>query len=87
MSVSGFEQDAVRHAHLANIVQQRPPADMHQVVFSHASGDGELLGSPGYPLGVALGLVIAHIQRGRPAFNGLIISDGQFEVGALQAFE
>ena len=74
-----------RMAHLANIVLQRSTPYLHQFGFGHAYGGSQLLGYPGHPLGVALGLAVSQIQCLRPAFDGLIAGDRQFKVGAMKA--
>jgi hypothetical protein len=60
---AGFEQDAIRDAHFANIVEQRPTANM----FKRWPGDPKAAGEADRHLRhaarVPFGLVIAQIER------------------------
>ena len=84
---SGLEQNLVRHAHLANIVQQRAAPDVDQVLAVGAHLAASCQRQFGHALAVALGLVIAQIQRLRPAFNGGVVGHLQFHVRLLQIHE
>ena len=74
-----LEQDRIRDAHLADVVEQRPPADVHQVGVADAHFAGQALGHFGDPQGVAFGLFVAQVQRPRPAFDGLVVGQDQIK--------
>jgi hypothetical protein len=82
-----LEQDAVRNAHLADIMQQGATVNMHQFVFAHADCPGQVQGHFGHTLRVTLCFLIAQIQRARPAFDGGIVRGGQFLVAGLQILD
>ena len=77
----------VGDAHLADVVQQRAAANVHQLGLGQAVGARQPQRQLGDALGMALRLMVAQVQRPRPAFDGGVVGHGQVEVRALQAVE
>ena len=80
-------QNLVRDAHLADIVQQRAAADMHQVIPAHPHGPRHLHRLLHHPARVVLGLQVPQLQRVRPALQGGVNGEGQLPVRVLQVVE
>lgn len=81
---SRFLQYAVRNAHFADVMQQRTPSQVDDIVFVDAQGARQAHCNFGHALGVAFGFLVAQVEDARPAFNGFIVGFGQVFVGALE---
>ena len=82
-----FEQNLVRNTHLADVVQQRAPADLHQLRVTQAEQSSQLDSQGRHALRVPFGLVVAQFQCPRPAFDGGIVCRRKLPVGTLQIIE
>ena len=84
---AGFEQNPVRNTHLADIMQQGSPADLHQFCIAKVEEARKFHHHPGYSQGMPFGLFVAQVESARPAFDRGIIGHHQFGIGALQVFK
>ena len=70
---AGLEQDGIRHAHLANVVQQRSASEMSQFILRKTHRPPQLHRRFGHALGVAFRLLVAQIHGARPALDGGVV--------------
>ena len=82
-----FEQDLIGDAHFADVMQQRAPTDLHQLLIAQSEQAGQLDGQLSGPLGVPFRLVAAQFQCPRPPFDGGVIRLGKLLVRTLQVVE
>ncbi len=84
---AGLEQDVIRDAELADVVQQRAASHLDPLLIA----DPHLFRQPqaefGHAAGVTFGLLVAQVHRTRPAFNGGIVGDRHFLIRSLHVLE
>ena len=85
--LTGLEQDRIGDAHLADIVQQRPAANVDKRIAIHAHRARQPLGQDSDALGVSLRFLIFQIQGAHPAFQGGLVGLFQLPVAFLQPVE
>ena len=84
---AGLQEDAVGDAHLADVVEQGPTADVFELLLDDAQLVGQEQGQAGDALAVARGLLVAQLQGTRPALDGGVVGVAEVAVGALQNAE
>ena len=81
---AGFEEDGVRDAHLADVVQERAAPDLHDLFGREAEvgaqGNRELCHAPGVPFRFP----VSEVQGVGPAFNGRVVRQAEFQVAVLE---
>ena len=82
-----LEQDGVRYAHLADVVEEGPVAHRVELRSRHPEGAGEPHGHVGDAPRVPLGLAVPELEGLRPAFDRGLVGLGELGVGQPQPFE
>ncbi len=80
---SGFGQNSIGNAHLANVVQQRAAAHVFPFRFGNAQAPYQLQRQFGNAAGMSFGFLVTQIERARPTFDGRIVRHAQFIVAVL----
>ena len=73
VSGPGFAQNAVRHAHLADVVQKRAARDMPQQAFVHAHGPRNRDRERRHALAVAFCFGVFRVQRAAQCFQRVVV--------------
>ena len=74
-------EDVIGHDHLADVVQQRAPAHVRELVCGHAEGSREHACQLGRALRVAKRLAVTHLECERPALEGGVVRVREFVGG------
>ena len=83
----GLEKDFIGNSQFPNIVQQCAAINVRQFRFRHAHAPRQFHHQPRHIVAVTLRLGIADLKQARPTLDGIVVSNCQVRIGALQLLE